>query len=99
MDGYAAPGRSHPGGQSGALALNLEASLVPFTSRFDLPYQQEQDVMSLNPDTDDFKARLEAVIGRPADAAVVQEFRRLIHEGIDAGIPVHKPLSTWTTSS
>jgi len=91
VDGYAASAEAI---QAASLApmLDLEASLVPFTSRFDLPYQREQDVMSLNPDADDFKAKLEAVIGRTADAAAVQEFRRLIHEGIDAGIPVHKPL-------
>ena len=39
--------------------LGLDVSMAAFTSRFDLPYEREQDVMRLDPDAPDFPARLE----------------------------------------
>jgi len=88
-DGYAASAEAV---QAASLApmLNLDASLAVFTSRFDLPYHKEQHVMGLDPDAPDFKVRLEAVLGREADAAAVQEYDRVIREGLDAGLDLRK---------
>ena len=88
-DGYAASAEAV---QAASLApmLNLDASLAVFTSHFDLPYHREQHVMGLDPDAPDFKARLEAVLGREANEAAVQEYDRVIREGLDAGLNLRK---------
>ena len=88
-DGYAASAEAM---QAASLAplLNFEAFMSVFTSKFNLPYDREQDIMSINPDTQDFQARLEKVIGEPVDDEKLKKYREMIHEAIDAGIPVHK---------
>ncbi len=90
-DGYAASAEAI---QAASLApmLGLEAFLNVFTSSFNLPREQEQQVMALPPDAPDFPARLAGVLGREATAAEAEEFRRMIHEGLDAGIPVQKAI-------
>lgn len=89
VDGYAASAEAM---QAASLApmLGLESFMNIFTSRFDLPYDREQFVMGLNPEAEDFRSRLEALAERPVDDLELENFRRMIHEGAEAGLPVHK---------
>jgi hypothetical protein len=84
-DGYAA---SAEAAQSATLApmLGLDVSMVPFTSKFHLPYDREQDVMRLDPLAPDFAARIEALAGAPLDAATLADYRRMIREADEAGL-------------
>jgi hypothetical protein len=90
VDGYAASAETV---QAASLApmLGLEAFLSVFTSKFNLPHEQEQHVMTLDPDAPDLAARLEQLVGRPLDGAAVDDYRRMICEGRDAGLVLTKP--------
>lgn len=89
-DGYSASAEAI---QAASLApmLGLEAFMNVFTSGFSLPYEQERYIMSLSPDEPDFARHLGRVLGREAAATEVEHYRHMIHEGLDAGIPVKKP--------
>ncbi len=84
-DGYAASAEAVQAA-SIATILGLEASMATFTSRFDLPYDKEQDVMRLDPATPDFAARLAALAGAPLADAEVDDYRRMIREAHEAGM-------------
>ena len=88
-DGYAASAEAM---QAASLApmLNLDASLAIFTSRFNLDYRQEQRVMELDPEAGDFAKRLEAIMGGSVDDAKVEDYKRMIREARDAGLPLEK---------
>jgi hypothetical protein len=89
-DGYAASAEAM---QAASLAplLDIQAFLAVFTSNFKLPYDREQHIMSLDPEAEDFPTRLEEVIGEPVDDEKQEKYREMIHEALDAGIPVDKP--------
>jgi len=93
VDGYAASAEAM---QAASLApmLGLEAFLSVFTSTFKLPYDKERHVMYLDPEAPDFAERLGALMGNTPDAATVETYRAMIHEGRDAGIPLDKPFVT-----
>jgi hypothetical protein len=59
---------------------------VPFTSRFDLPYDQEQDVMRLDPDAPDFAQRLGVLTRIECSAEMVANYARMIREAASAGL-------------
>jgi len=84
-DGYAASAEAVQTATLGPM-LGLDVSMVPFTSRFDLPYDREQDVMRLDPDAPDFGERLSALAGRTCDAGTVDDYARMIHEAASAGL-------------
>jgi len=88
-DGYAASAEAM---QAASLAplLDLDASLVTFSSRFKLPYSREQHVMRLDPEMRSFPKRLAEVVGAEVSRAEVEEYRRMIREARDAGIPLDK---------
>ena len=89
-DGYAASAEAM---QAASLAplLDIQAFLAVFTSNFKLPYDREQHIMSLDPEAENFPTRLEEVIGEPVDDEKQGKYREMIHEALDAGIPVNKP--------
>jgi hypothetical protein len=60
--------------------------MVPFTSRFDLPYEKEQDVLRLDPDAPDFCERLCAPTGTRCDADTAHHYARMIREAASAGL-------------
>ena len=92
-DGYAASAEAV---QAASLArmLGLEATLNVFTSKFSLPYDREQAVMGLDPDAGGFATHLEHLVGSPPDPALVADYRRMIHEGDDAGVNLRKATLT-----
>ncbi|MGE0493150.1 MAG: hypothetical protein AB7S38_28320 [Vulcanimicrobiota bacterium] len=85
-DGYAASAEAL---QAASLApiLGLHASLSVFTSAFELPYERERKIMHLDPEADDFEARLHEVAGTELDA---NHYREMIEEASGAGLPLHK---------
>jgi hypothetical protein len=85
LDGYAASAEAVQSATLGPM-LGLDVSMVPFTSRFDLPYEKEQDVMRLDPDAPDFCARLAALTGAECDDGTVKDYARMIHEADSAGL-------------
>jgi hypothetical protein len=88
-DGYAASAEAM---QAASLAplLDIQAFVSVFTSNFKLPYDREQHIMSMDPEGEDFQTRLEEVIGEPVDDEKREKYREMIHEALDAAIPVKK---------
>ncbi len=88
-DGYAASAEAM---QAASLAsmYDLDASLMLFTSRFELPYDREQQVMSLDPDADDFAPRLGELFDEEPDDAKIEQYRLMIRDAKEAGLPVDK---------
>jgi hypothetical protein len=86
-DGYAASAEAM---QAASLApmLGLDASLTVFTSKFDLPWERERRVMTLDPDAPDFAARLGEAIGELPDDRTVTRYADMIREARAAGIPL-----------
>jgi len=88
-DGYAASAEAM---QAASLTpmLGIQGFLLPFTSTFKLPYQEEREVMSLDPEDPGFAKRLEELMKKPVDDVTVEKYRAMIYEGIHAGVPVKK---------
>lgn len=88
-DGYAASAEAM---QAASLApmLSLKAFLSVFTSTFELPYDKEQYVMRLDPQATDFRTRLEQLHGCELDEATIDQYRQMIYEGSNAGIPLQE---------
>lgn len=84
-DGYAASAEAVQSATLGPM-LGLDVSMVPFTSRFDLTYEKEQDVMRLDPDAPDFGSRLGALTETACDGHIVRNYARMIHEATSAGL-------------
>ena len=86
IDGYAASAEAM---QAVSLApmLGLDGTLVTFTSKFELPIEKEQRVMSLDPDAPGFKEKLEALFEFKLDDEKISLYRELILEAHEAGLP------------
>ncbi len=89
VDGYAASAEAL---QAASLcpALGLDASMCVFTSKFSLTWEREQHVMGLDPDAADFPARLGGLLDSAPDRATVADYRRMILEGAEAGLPLDR---------
>ncbi len=85
IDGYAASAEAVQSATLGPM-LGLDVSMVPFTSRFDLSYEKEQEVMRLDPTAPDFAGRIGVLVGSPADYETVSHYARMIHEAASAGL-------------
>ena len=88
-DGYAASAEAM---QAASLAplLGLRAFLSVFTSSFKQPHDKEHALMTLDPEAEDFPARLSALLGKPVDKKTAGDHRAMIRQAVDAGIPLHK---------
>ncbi len=88
-DGYAASAEAV---QAASLSpvLEVDAFLNMFTSSFKLPYKKEQNIMSLDPEGDDFSDKLASILGKKSSQEEIKEYRDSILEGIEAQIPVQK---------
>jgi len=87
VDGYAASAEAM---QAASLApiMGLNASLCVFSSNFKLAYDQEYEVMLLDPDAADFSERLGAVMGQSPDHDTVAAYAAMIRESRQAGVPL-----------
>jgi hypothetical protein len=86
VDGYAASAEAM---QAVSLApmLELDGTLVTFSSKFELPIEKEQHVMRLNPGNPKFKQDLEALFEKSLEKDVVDHYREMINEAPEAGMP------------
>jgi hypothetical protein len=89
VDGYAASAEAM---QAASLAcmFDLDASLVVFTSKFQLPYHREQDIMGLDPKARNFKARLGELLQKEPSAGQMNQYSQMIEEAANAGIPLDR---------
>ncbi len=92
-DGYAASAEAV---QAATLAplLKLDIFLSIFTSTFDLPYDQEREIMGLDPNCVHFAEKLGTIIGSTPDDETISKYRQQILQGIEADIPLQKPFLT-----
>ncbi len=88
-DGYAASAEAI---QAASLypILDLDASCAVFSSKFKLSYDQEAQIMHLDPDAADFQQKLEELFESEMENETVQRFRNDIVQARDAGIPLDK---------
>jgi hypothetical protein len=88
-DGYAASAEAM---QAASLApmQGLDASIAVFTSRFDLPYDREWDVMGLDPTDPELGRQLAPLLGHEPSEDEVHHYRAMILEGAEAGLRLDK---------
>jgi hypothetical protein len=84
--------------------LDLQTSMVLFSSRFKAPAHREREVVTLDPDAGDFEERLAATLGRELSSELVEEYRSSLRNAREALIPVDRrtitaddffPLKDW----
>ena len=86
VDGYAASAEAM---QAVSLApmLGLDGTLVTFTSKFELPIDKEQHVMKIDPDSPDYKNKLESLFEKKLDQETLDRYKEMILEAREAGMP------------
>lgn len=89
LDGYAATAEAT---QAASLdpVLDLHTCLSLFTSRFHVPWQNERNLMQLDPGSPDFARDLSAILEHDPDGQEVEEYRDILLEARTAGMPVGK---------
>lgn len=92
-DGYAASAEAI---QAASLdpVLGLRTSMQVFSPRFECAFDREGKLMQLDPDADDFRAKLGALLGRDAGEADETSYRHAIEHARAAGMPLDKPVLT-----
>lgn len=88
-DGYAASAEAM---QAASLdpVLNLETSLVLFSSKFQTSWDRECGVMQLSSEDSEFDEELGRLLGKEIDSATSEEYRRILSEARIAGMPMSK---------
>jgi len=85
-DGYAASAEAMQAVSLGP-ALDVEGTLVTFTSKFELPIEKERFVMRLDTKSPDFPTNLEAIFETPLEPEKIEAYREMVEEAREAGIP------------
>jgi len=87
VDGYAASAEAQ---QAASLdpVLGLVTSMCLFSSRFKAPWDRERFVMLLDPEAPDFALRLGRILEREVSEQEAAEYRAIIDNARDAGMPV-----------
>ncbi len=88
-DGYAATAEAL---QAGSLdpVLRLNTSMALFSSRFEISWEREREVLHLDPLAPEFAPRLGRLLGREPSAADIASYRTAIEEAAIAGMPLGK---------
>ncbi len=89
VDGYAASAESM---QAASLApiLDIDVSLALFSSKFDLPWNQESKIMRLDAEAPDFAQNLVELVGKDLTETDIKDYRECIRDARDAGIPLDR---------
>jgi hypothetical protein len=90
VDGYAATAEAM---QAGSLSevLDVDATMTVLSPTFDLPYDQEYELMRLAAEGDDFEARVADVVGREAATPeLVKHYRESIEDALRSNVPLRK---------
>jgi hypothetical protein len=88
-DGYAATAEAL---QAASLdpVLRLNTSMALFSSRFEVPWERECDVLHLDPSTAEFPKALAGLLGREPSEQDLADYRTAIEEAAEAGMPLGK---------
>jgi hypothetical protein len=92
-DGYAATAEAMQAASLDPI-LGLATSMSLFSSKFTVPHDREQHVMRLDPDADEFAARLIDTLGVDLSSAEVEEYHGILRSARDALMPVGKRVLT-----
>ncbi len=89
VDGYAATAEAL---QAASLApiLNVDVSLALFSSKFQLPWDIETEIMHLEIDDSSFEEKLMNIAGQPVSSEQIKLYKKCIIEARDAGMDVNK---------
>ena len=102
-DGYAASAEAMQAASLDPI-LDLSTSMCLFSSRFEASADRERELIALDPDADDFAARLEATIGSELPAELIGAYGESLRSARAALMPVHRrtitaddffPLKEW----
>ncbi len=88
-DGYSATAEAMQAASLDQI-LDIQTSMCLFTSHFKVPYDREQYLMRLDPETDDFRARLSGILGQQVNDDDDALYRQNIREATRACMPVGK---------
>jgi len=86
VDGYAASAEAIQAITLTPL-LDVDGSVVVFTSKFSLPMDLEQEVMRLDTNGPDFAGQLAATVGHEVDHVTMEDYKGMIRQHLDAGLP------------
>jgi hypothetical protein len=92
-DGYAASAEAVQAATMAPL-YDLDATMVMFTSTFNLPYDQERHIMQLDPESDTFDTELKALFQGDLDDKTVESLRQNVRDARDANFPLDKRVVT-----
>ena len=86
-DGYSASAEAI---QAASLdpVLGLETSICIFSSRFQVSYERERLLMHLQHDAEELETKLGEVLGRPVGEAETEEYRAILRNATEAGMPL-----------
>ncbi len=89
VDGYAATAEAM---QAGSLAevLDVDSTMTVLSPTFDLPHDQEYQLMRLAAEASDFEAQVTKVLGAAPAKGVVEHYRASIEEAVRSNIPLQK---------
>ncbi len=92
-DGYSASAEAI---QAASLdpVLGLRTSMNVFTSKFNVSWERERDIMRLDEDAEDFPERLAKVLGTDVDEATVASYHEELRHARGAGMPLSKAAVT-----
>ncbi len=102
-DGYAASAEAMQAASLDPI-LDLATSMTLFSSSFKAPADRERLVVALDPDAEDFAARLAATLGTDVAPEMVEDYRQSLRSAREALMPVHRatltaddffPLKEW----
>ncbi|RMH17813.1 MAG: hypothetical protein D6696_14655 [Acidobacteria bacterium] len=85
-DGYAASAEAIQGASLDPI-LGTHSALAVFSSRFALSWEQEPEIMRLDPESGDFAAAFRRLAGEAFDPALVEPYRESLRAARRAGIP------------
>jgi len=88
-DGYAATAEAMQAASLDPI-LGLRTCLSLFTSKFKVSWENEREIMQLDPEAGDFEDGLSRIVGKRMDAAEIEEYRSIITEALTAGMPAGK---------
>ena len=87
-DGYAASAEAVQAASLSPL-LDIHASIALFSSKFELSYEEESQVMHLDPESPLFDSQLEKLFAQELPSQKIDEYKNYIYEAKNAGIPMN----------
>jgi hypothetical protein len=92
-DGYSASAEAMQGASLDPI-LDTETSMCLFSSQFKISYDREHLLMRLDPEADDYGAKLAEIAGTEVDDDIVEIYRANLRDAIAARMPVGLRTST-----